>query len=263
MHDQSVTGICAVNLLLAPGGIKIGVISFFSGSIYFQWENIMPASRTGNPDQSRFLRLRKEALDTAVAANRIVCRGLLQKADQDIRVLSEAVQVGLELVLPSAWSERLLVSDTKGSKSDALMRAGTLLFRSARDTVAIATETRSELHRLIWGRLKETIDLIGTGNAAHRHGDDDAIPHKNSSYERPPSKAKRKPSTAPSPKASKRGSRPKTHARAPGRQNRIKVDGTAAHGSSATRKSPTTGQAIEVDKASQQNARKPAEPSEE
>lgn len=223
----------------------------------------MPASRTGVPEQSRFLRLRKEALDTAVAANRIVCRGLLQKADQDIRILSEVVQVGLELVLPSAWSERLVVSDTKGSKSDALMRAGTLLLRNARDTVAIAAETRSELHRLIWERLKETADLIGTGNAAQCHSDDDVITHKKSGDGRPSSKVRRKHSTVQSPKATGRGSRPKTQARAPERRSRLEADGMATHSSSATRESATTVRAIDVDKASQQNARKPAGPSEE
>lgn len=230
----------------------------------------MPAPRTDDPEPSRFIRFGKEAVDTAVAANKIVCKRVLQMADHDMRTFGEAFKAGLEIVMPVTGRERLTLSDTGKTKSDAFLRAGKILFRGAWDTAVIAAETRSELHHLIYERLRDAVDLLGPGDVRTRPTRDGVVARVKTSEERPSTPRGRSRSTKPTQKTAGRGSAPTIRGHGPMQRKRVRpaTQGTAAHNSLPTRKSsvtrkPSAPDRTTVDKKAQQDDQILTRPSDE
>lgn len=228
----------------------------------------MPASRTDDPEKSPWMLLGKEAFETAVAANKIVCRRMLQMANHDMRALSDALKTGLEVIMPVAQSERSVLRESQKNKSDALLRAGTILFRGARDTMVVAAETRSELHDLILKRLQEAVDAIDRNSTDPRSARRATAAHAGPGDKRSSDRRSPKGPAKASTMTIDRGSTSKSRRPGPNPRKRVKrsSQSTVARGSSKTQKSSVKSAAtdpIGTDKTARKNPEQASGPSNE
>lgn len=179
-------------------------------STFLRGENDMSTSKSDDLEESSLIRFSKGAFETAVAANKIVCKGILQLAVHDVRTLSDALKTGLGVVAPGIRTGQFASSDDDKKKSDALQSAGMILLRGARGSMTIAVETRSELHHLLYERMKEAVDLIGRTERSFRSSSDPNAAHVRRDNEEQSTQNKSRRTTNPVAKTNRRGSTSKS-----------------------------------------------------
>lgn len=111
--------------------------------------------------RARVERLRKESLDTAAAANKIVYHGVQRIADTELKALNETYRAAMNSLNKArgTGSHR----DVVAKQIDILQDTANRVIASAREAVGIVSETREELVRLMRknaGGVKVTVAQI-------------------------------------------------------------------------------------------------------
>lgn len=97
--------------------------------------------------RSRLERLRKDSLDLAANANRIVFAGVQRIADHELKTLNDAYRQAMKSLKQARRSGG--VKDIAAAQLDAMQDAVNRVIASTREALAIATETRRQLGELL------------------------------------------------------------------------------------------------------------------
>lgn len=98
-------------------------------------------------------KLRKDSLDTVVAANKIVYQGVQRVADHELKTLNDTYRAALGSLKQVKRSDGL--KGVAGKQVDVLQDAANRIIASARESLEIVAETRQELTKMIQKNLKD------------------------------------------------------------------------------------------------------------
>lgn len=107
----------------------------------------MATKNTLEKAQAHLERLRRESLETVIAANKIVYSGVQQIADSELKLLNESYRSAVRSLKKSrdAGSHR----DAVGAQIEILQETANRVIGAARETLHIVIETRKELTQLV------------------------------------------------------------------------------------------------------------------
>ncbi|HEU0198062.1 MAG TPA: phasin family protein [Nevskiaceae bacterium] len=107
----------------------------------------MVAKSTLNNIRSRIERLRKDSVDTATAANKIVSKGVQRIADNELKALNDTYKATLKSLKQARGTGS--PRDVAARQIDVLQDTANRLIASARDALGVAAQTRTELMQLM------------------------------------------------------------------------------------------------------------------
>lgn len=112
----------------------------------------MTAAKRIDQIRAQLEKLRKDSLDTVVAANRIVYQGVQRVADHELKALNDTYRAALSSLKQVKRSDSL--KGVTGKQIDVLQNAANRIIASAREALEIVAETRQELTKMMQKNIK-------------------------------------------------------------------------------------------------------------
>ncbi|HEX7381951.1 MAG TPA: TIGR01841 family phasin [Nevskiaceae bacterium] len=180
-------------------------------------------------------RLRRESLETVIAANKIVYNGVQQIADSELKLLNESYRSAVRSLKKSrdTGSRR----DAVGAQIEILQETANRVIGAARETLHIVLETRKELTQLVRRHADGAAVPVAKADAAVKQARK-AVKETTATARRASSKASR--TRPPARKTAKAATKPAKPRKATGKRSTATTSGAATKAPNSRANAATT-----------------------